>query len=399
MMSRWNCRNGVAMKKIRGVTLRSTALSLIYLLNSMAFYIPVAYSAMESFYNYIMVLLLAVAVLSIVRFHCDRNILIISALVMITGFIGIPFNNLPVGDFLTLVWFFLLFYCFSQLPLRELKSPLFHCVNLAFWGYLMAYSVIYYFIFPDKEPIFGIMASPNIVGLGIAQYALLWEITGFDSRKNFQRKKLLIRGLSLIGLYFSHCRAALLFFIVALFAEAVMKDDKFKHLKSARVATTALVLGGVLFPLAYIALWKRLGSDVMFMEKQLFTGRERIWSTLLDYVKSHPKKLFLGTGKIHELFWHNKLNLHNSYFGFFVEHGLIASFVFWLCLLLILFKKYAKIHALKWKSNHLDTDIIAIVVALFTLCVAYTETYYTYLSPLVYIAYAYGVIGRKEKIR
>ena len=175
------------------------------------------------------------------------------------------------------------------------------------------------------------------------------------------------------------------------------------------------MMGGIIFPFTYIALREQLGANVSFMEKDLFTGRERIWATLFAYVRSHPRTLYWGTGKVKELFWHSYFDMHNSYLAVFVQYGLIASAFFWLLLLLVLFQKYNKMRAAFQKrdkmralfpqdaepravasvSKLIEMDINAIVFILFSLCDSYTVVYYQYFPMLVYLAYGYGVVARK----
>ena len=215
------------MKKNDGATLRSAVLGLIYLLNSISLYIPPIYKVVFDYYNYIAAPLLVVAVFSVFRFKFNWKALLMSCLCFMFAFFATQISHFPIGDFFPLVWFIALFYCFRQLESRELRSPLFHCVNAVSWCYLIVYSVIYYHVLVraihhEVSIVAFSTVNSNIVGMGIAQHAFLLGVTGGDSRDKSKAKEFLIYALSLVGIYMAYARTALVFFAVMLLMKALI---------------------------------------------------------------------------------------------------------------------------------------------------------------------------------
>ena len=390
---------------------KALILGLIYLFNTLVLYIPELnnniYLLYNNYYSYFSLILLILATLVVRTFRFDNKYALISIGIIGVGFINIQFNNLPIGEFFPLVWFLIMLYCFRQLEDSEIRNSLFNMTNIFFWCYLIFYSFFYHEAF--NNALYSVTATdilnPNMVGTGIVQFMLLWEITGLSTEKRHQKlKRAIVVLASFLGIYMTGARAAAIFFIGVLVIRLMISFVLVKHLAIAKCLTASLVLFGYIFPITYVMLWNAIGFGAMLFGKPVFTGRERIWSTLFLYMKDHPSSYLFGTGKIENLFWHDHYNLHNSYLAFFAEYGLIVSVIFWMFLICILFKKYnfqhMKIEIMGDNYKNSETHTIinsSIIFVLYTLLIAYTETNYTYVLSLIYIAFAYGLLTRKEK--
>ncbi len=94
--------------------------------------------------------------------------------------------------------------------------------------------------------------------------------------------------------------------------------------KFAKWTTFGLILGGILFALLYLALYKILGDDVYFLGKDIFSGREVIWMDAFNQVNAECG-WFFGIGlrlkSIAVNGFDGFTNLHNQSMGYYVTFG------------------------------------------------------------------------------
>lgn len=97
--------------------------------------------------------------------------------------------------------------------------------------------------------------------------------------------------------------------------------------KVAKWIAGALFFGGIAFALAYLGLYKLFGDDVYFMGKDIFTGREIIWSDAFNQV-NEKYGWFFGIGLRLDSLSVNGVtgftNLHNQAMGYYVTFGAIV---------------------------------------------------------------------------
>ena len=384
-------------RKALKVSLRTIVIGIVFVINSLVLYVPSVYYQLYDYYTFIAVFMLFVSVYVTSHFRIERKVVIISLLIIIIGLIDIQFNKLPIGEFFPLIWFFILMYCFRELKQEEVVNPVFSSICLFFWTYLLIYSFAYHQAFIkmfNSQTVEGIL-NPNTVGTGIAQFAILYGSTNRKIVNNKHKHQIVIVAFSFVGFYMCNSRAAAIFFMLACVIGVSYNWLCNKHLLLFKSFTLLSVAFGFVFPYIIIGLWRRLGFGVSFLGKQLFTGRERIWSTLFDYMKAHPSSYLWGTGKIESIYWHDKFNLHNAYLALFAEYGLIVSIAFWGLLLFVLFKRYDGSKKTNGKSIEVGRNIGFIVFVFYSLFTAYTETNFTYILSIIYIAFAFGrVAGR-----
>ena len=382
-------------------SIRSIILTLIYVLNSMVLYIPRVYSVVyNGYFTYLLAGLLMVLVFATEGFRIKLSTALMTTIILFVAYVDTQVNGLPIGEYFPLVWFVIVFICICQFNVSELCTRLMCFVNLSFWIYLVLYSLVYHSYFQgmiyDYEVYEGVL-NPNTVGIGIAQFFLLWDITR-DNEKNSIKIKHLLFIVSIIAIVYCQARSAAVFLVIGLLGEFLIKKMAIKHSVLVKSGMSSIVVMGFAFPLIFIYLYRRLGPEVTFLGKKLFTGRERIWGTLLNYLNNNKQAYFWGSGKMESLNWHGIFNLHNSYLAFFSEYGLLVTILFWVWVLVIAFRLIDDYRALRFKKKSVlsETVVKSIGFIVFSLLLAYTETNYTYILSIIYIVFAFGVSYRKE---
>ena len=368
-------------------------LSFVFLFNSLLLFSYHFYIYIYPFYVYIATALLIVGFFLTSSFKFNKSVLIFTVVLLVAAVIDTKFNQLPLGELFPIFWFVGLYYCFGQLSSKHVEKSLIPLICFCIWLYLVLFSFAHYRVFKEyissSESHLPIV-NPNAIGIGIAEMCLLI----FAFFKDWKDKKKISAGLILITLfaiYLTFSRTALLFFVVVMLGYLFLGNLISKNRKIAVILLTVIIVFGFVFPLIYIQLWKHYGYDLKLLGKSFFTGREWIWSNLLDYMKEHPNTYWYGAGKIERLFWFESYNLHNTYFAYWTQYGLIASLLFWIWLISVVRGAYSKDKGIL--SNR---QVAMYFFILFTALVGFTETNYNYVLTTIYPAFAFGTIKYRE---
>lgn len=132
---------------------------------------------------------------------------------------------------------------------------------------------------------------------------------------------------SIIVIQNSESRGALLGFMVFIIMKfcnnGVLKNKKFYN------AFIALILGSTLaFAFLYVRMWNR-GVDfkIPFSDKSLYSGREAIWSELLEAYNGKENFLY-GLGSKYNIHSFKVMNIHNSSLYILVIYGGINFIIY-----------------------------------------------------------------------
>lgn len=111
---------------------------------------------------------------------------------------------------------------------------------------------------------------------------------------------------------------ALLFAVFYLFPLKAFKNNRMKML------SFAVILAGTLFPFLYLMIY-RSGFQMMIYGKDIFSGREVIWSTVFAEIGKDPLKLLFGLGSN---FSAEITNVHSVYVGVIADFGIVGYFIY-----------------------------------------------------------------------
>lgn len=179
---------------------------------------------------------------------------------------------------------------------------------------------------------------------------------------------------------------------VLLFGYLILQRffDKFSR-KKLKWLVIALCVGGILFAYLYAkVLYKVIGDNIAFLGKDIFTGREKIWSDAFDQLSGH---WFFGIGNnlmsipINGV-W-GPTNLHNQMMGYLVTFGLFSAFFYALLLGALTAR------AGKAKRKTFVALIVILIITSYFDTVLYSTDNMAYL-PIVLTA-VYMFDGNKER--
>ena len=157
----------------------------------------------------------------------------------------------------------------------------------------------------------------------------IYYITSFN-KKNIcsQIVKILYLIITICAIGVLGSRTALLCLLLFMTLCDIYKRKKTKIIKRGFALALILVLGGYLFPLIYIYLYSKYGSEgLVFLGKDLFTGREYIWNYNIENLISSPTSLLFGTNVISVYEIDN--NLHNMYLTILIRTGVVGVSIYW----------------------------------------------------------------------
>ena len=111
---------------------------------------------------------------------------------------------------------------------------------------------------------------------------------------------------------------ALIFFV--LFYILFMLFDPAKYKKSYFFLCVFAVFGSLLFVFSYVKLSQTgFNAQMPFFYKNIFSGREQIWSEIWDMLKLH---IFTGIGSGYKLKSFFEYNIHNAMYDILAVHGI-----------------------------------------------------------------------------
>lgn len=359
------------------------------------YYMPI-YKLLYPFFTYFGILFLVALIIGFQKLKVKYLEGLVASLILVTAFFNTFVNGLAIGEYFELIWFYGLYFVVCHIKnnfsIQRVILPL-----IAFFlFYLMIYSVLNRekFALVIESDVFNPnnqhILNPNQVGQGLT--LLYWLFQYYLSC--FKYPKIMQVGLfigTVIGIYFSKSRACLLVFLMSVliyfFVGSILKKNRI----IAMLLLVCMITFGFIFPIIYVQLWHKLGFSAEFLGKPLFTGRERIWETLFGYMKKHPQTFIVGTGKVKEIFWHDKFNLHNSYIALYSMFGLFP-FIGHTCFICYNVNKAFKVNG-ALSNGQLYLYILILVTMMFGI----VETILTYILTMIFMVIAISFINSEKK--
>ncbi|TNP23056.1 hypothetical protein FH036_23195 [Bacillus sp. CD3-5] len=121
--------------------------------------------------------------------------------------------------------------------------------------------------------------------------------------------------------------ALIMFLLLSYFVPAKIWGNKYVF----SILTILLTVGSIAFVFTYVFMWKNnIILEMSWSDKSFYTGREFIWSELVEGFKNHP---IIGLGTNYHIMSNSNLNIHNSMFNVLVVYG-VPVFLFTTMLIL-----------------------------------------------------------------
>lgn len=143
--------------------------------------------------------------------------------------------------------------------------------------------------------------------------------------------------ITLWGLIQTQSRTSVIVFV--LFNVLFFISPKVFNRKNVLIITGVILIGGLIFPIIYIALqsnYALINWVTKVTGKSLFTGREYTWMFLVRYLVSEKKALIFGLGQNSAIRLADFLmNVHNSYLAYLMFFGIIGLILFMIFILFL----------------------------------------------------------------
>ena len=367
----------------------STLLILfMYVVNAMILYNASINRRFANYFVYICMIALLLGTVLIERFTIEKRLFFYMLTALLFAGISTYVNHESYTEWLTLVWFFGVYYCIRQIRMVKNYQALFLIINVLIFVYLILYSYINhaalesYVIGYQKDTS---VINPNTVAIGIAES--YWLIV-YIGKKTFLKRwvSILLFIIAASGIVTCGTRSAIVFFGCSLLVYALLGEKIKKNEKIAVVLIILIIVVAYVTPFVFISLWKTYGGNLRIMGKYLFNGRERIWNAYINYVNENPRSILLGTGRKDVFLWHGSYNLHNSYLALHSGYGAIATAAY---LLFVINSIRASYNIQGTISNE---QLMMYSMIVMVMMISIVETTLTYILSCIYLSFPLGMM-------
>lgn len=368
---------------------RSTLLVInMYIVNALILYDARISKRFANYFVYICMIALLLGILFIKRFTMERYLFFSMITVLLFAGISTYINHENYTEWLTLVWFFGIYYCMRQMKMHKRYIILFLIVNLTVFIYLIIYSYINhaalesYIIGYQKDTT---VVNPNTVAIGIVES--YWLIV-YVGKRTFLKKwlSIVLCIAAVSGILRCGTRSALMFFGATLLVYLLLGERIKKNERLAIALVIIIIIVAYVMPFVFVSLWKTYGGGLKIMGKYVFNGRERIWNAYINYLNENPRAIIFGTGRKEVLLWHGSFNLHNSYLALHAEYGIVATVVY---LAFIINSIRASYNTNRCISNE---QLIMYLMIIMVMMIGIVETTLTYILSCIYLAFPLGLM-------
>ena len=146
--------------------------------------------------------------------------------------------------------------------------------------------------------------------------------------------------------------------------------------KTFLIASIILILLGTAVPFVYLFMYTN-GIDLSFLGKSLYTGREDLWKNMFSLFDD-PVKVIFGLGSKVNLDG-KALNVHNNFFNYIVDFGVIGFIVYYAFVLYQIWK------IAKYSDNPIiRKSLIMYICAVIILGFSETTSMWATVFPLAY---------------
>lgn len=168
--------------------------------------------------------------------------------------------------------------------------------------------------------------NPNTIGMFLMLSYMIYIVMHIDRGRLLEKVlKILYAGIALFGMLNCSSRGAMLAFV--FFLGSFLIPQGLLNARLVRLLTIVLLVCGTIIPFVYVFLYKS-GINIVIMGKSLFTGRERLWMNMFEFLGDSWKNWLFGLGSKIEL-WEYDLNTHNNYFNVIINFGIIGYVLYY----------------------------------------------------------------------
>lgn len=203
---------------------------------------------------------------------------------------------------------------FTMEQRREL-SVLCYCINIYIFFYSIKYASNWkYYMLND--------INPNTLGMYLMFTFMLWDnLYHIKNKWKYRILFVLILIVTFKGMLNLQSRGTM----VAVVLFLVLKSVPLKIFKSDLVFPIAMGIMVVctVFPFIFLNLYKN-NFEFVFLGKSLYTGREKIWTTMFEQLNNTKRSWLVGLGSKAQIRVRHGQNIHNDYFATIVNFGLIG---------------------------------------------------------------------------
>lgn len=252
------------------------------------------------------------------------------ALIIILSLFSIFFNDTNFGALFLITNLSLLLFSSMYIKISDIMIKNISRISLIL--------LIYWMLFHSRN----IFLNPNTVGI-ISMY--LYVIGSFYF--NYIRKKmyriiliLLFTSISIYIILQCESRAALLGVLTFFLLRYLIPRRLLIKRRFYNFVILFTFIGSLCFIFIYLYMWKK-GTNIVIpiINKNFYTGREYIWSEVLDAFK---KKFIFGLGTAYKLESSNNMNVHSSVLYILTIYGFLVFLMFTILFLKILLSLYKK---------------------------------------------------------
>lgn len=164
--------------------------------------------------------------------------------------------------------------------------------------------------------------------VGTLALAAFMHVVCYLSVKNLTKRKIIMLTVILLFLFSSimsgsQSRSAMLSLLFFVFFEFLKKSEI--NEKTYKNTLLVILISSLIFPFIYLALYNVLGDNPILFGKSLFSGRQYVWSSLLEQLVNF---IFMGSGTDYLMMSVNGSwthSSHNMLLGVWKMFGLIPT--------------------------------------------------------------------------
>ena len=241
-------------------------------------------------------------------------------------------NDISYGNMITIICTMVFLYIFSESIIDKNGKKIILALSLLVTTILVvtSFSVV-------KKFYSGLsILNPN----ALAQLLLLCLIT-ISQLTNNNKIRIFFSIIIIVGIF--NCESRTILVISLLYTVYVLikkifnnKLDK-KRIRALYILVVAL---GIIIPLIYVFLYTNSYSiSTSLFEKNIYSGRERIWAVVLNEIK-RPRNMLTGVPTVTYSDKVYTLNMHNIYITILANYGILFFIIFYRNI----YQKIASIH-------------------------------------------------------
>lgn len=237
-----------------------------------------------------------------------------------------------IGSYLNLLNLILLIIVAQKVKLKKREYKLIVALSCILLLILFFKSIFVWKNFElNKEDINpNVLAQSIILSFGIV-YTGIKQIRGEIKSK---RILLVLNFMAILAIYFCNCRTALVSIMIFIITQLFENTTRYVNNNIKKILSMLIVIG-ISIPIIYVYMYENnVDIKIPLISKSLYTGREILWKSMIDYLNENKMGYLIGLGS------HNMTsigvikNLHNWYLGMIYLFGIPLTISYYVFLML-----------------------------------------------------------------